>query len=217
MPLLFCDLDNTLIDRAGAYERWATRYLDEHGHDPRLLAQMVEIDGDGLRPKPDVAEGLRELLSLSEGEHEHIVASLRDGVVHELVPDEEVVDALRSARSEGWIVVIVTNGATYQQERKIMLMGLDEEVDGWVISEQVGVAKPDPAIFTIAAREVDVDDLEGAWMIGDTAAADIAGAANAGISSIWLHRGRTYPDDQPEPTARAASLAEAIEIVLATD
>lgn len=214
MPLLFCDLDNTLIDRAGAYKRWAVRFLDKRGEDPGLVHTMVELDGDGLRPRQEVADDLKKLLTLSDVEYDQIVATLRSGVLQELVPDETVVDALRDARAAGWVVVIVTNGVVQQQERKIMLLGLDDEVDGWVVSEGVGVAKPDPAIFDIAARTVDLDELTDAWMIGDSAEADIAGAANAGISSIWLHRGRTYPSGLPEPTARAASFAEAVEIVL---
>ena len=35
MPLLFCDLDNTLIDRAAAYRAWAEDYAARMGRDPR--------------------------------------------------------------------------------------------------------------------------------------------------------------------------------------
>ena len=31
VPLLFLDLDNTLLDRAGAFRRWAEEFLDESG------------------------------------------------------------------------------------------------------------------------------------------------------------------------------------------
>lgn len=51
-------------------------------------------------------------------------------------------------------------------------------------------------------------------MVGDTAAADIAGAQAAGIRSIWLSRGREWPDDQEPPTAIAATSAQAVDIVL---
>ena len=35
MPLLFCDLDNTLIDRAAAYRAWAEDYAARMGATPR--------------------------------------------------------------------------------------------------------------------------------------------------------------------------------------
>ena len=215
MPLLFVDLDNTLIDRAGAYRRWAASYLRSRGAPPSLLPAMVTADGDGLRPKPEVAADLTMLLGLTEDEAAGIVTVLRRGVVENLVPDDSVSAALASARSAGWYVVIVTNGVTAQQESKIRLLGLDEEVDGWVVSEAVGVAKPDAEIFDLAEKTVPEETtLDGAWMIGDTPEADIAGAVNAGISSVWLHRGRPYPEGLPEPTTRAASFAEAVAIVL---
>ncbi len=217
MPILFCDLDNTLIDRAGAYKRWAKRFLDNRGDDPRLLDKMIAADGDGLRPKPAVAADLRTLLSLSDGDYERIIATLRAGVVQELVADDDVIRSLRVARAHDWDVVIVTNGVTAQQERKITMLGLDDEVDGWVISESLGIEKPDPAIFLAAANLVDTDDLTGSWMIGDSAEADIVGAVNAGISSVWLHRNRPYPDGLPAPRFKAASFSDAVEMVLSSD
>ena len=83
-----------------------------------------------------------------------------------------------------------------------------------VVSETVGVAKPDPEIFRIAAR-VAGDTLEGAWMIGDAAESDIAGAVAAGLRSVWLRRGRAYPSDMVPPTRSADSFAEAVGIVIA--
>ncbi len=214
MPVLFCDLDDTLIDRAGAFRRWAQRFLDNRGDDPRLLDKVIQADGDGLRPKPEVAAQLRTLLALSDGDHERIITTMRAGVVQELVPDDDVVRSLRAARALGWDVVIVTNGVTEQQERKITMLGLDDEVDAWVVSGAEGVAKPDPEIFRAGARAAGSDDLTGAWMIGDAPETDILGAVNAGISSVWLHRGRPYPEGVPAPTARAASFPDAVEIVL---
>ncbi len=212
MPLLLCDLDDTLIDRAGAVRRWAERYLEDRGCDRRLASKVVAIDADGHTDRDAVAAELTSLLSLSDTASGSIVSVMRQGIIDELVLDDAVVDALREARGLGWWVVIVTNGDAERQEAKIRRVGLDAEVDGWVVSGAVGVAKPDPAIFHLAARTVDAD-LGGAWMIGDLAETDIAGAHATGISSVWLHRGRRYPEGLPHPTDRAASFGEAWEIV----
>jgi putative hydrolase of the HAD superfamily len=107
---------------------------------------------------------------------------------------------------------VLTNGTVYQQELKLRLTGLDRHVAGWVISEEAGTRKPDPAIFRLAAQRAS-QDLAGAWMIGDSAAADIAGAQAAGISSIWLHRQRTWSRAGFRPTRIAGTCAAAITSV----
>ncbi|WP_229852315.1 HAD family hydrolase [Streptomyces albospinus] len=63
-------------------------------------------------------------------------------------------DALGKAQADGWTCVIVTNGRTVQQEAKIRDTGLDQLVQGWVISEDVGHKKPEPEIFQAAAATV---------------------------------------------------------------
>ncbi len=215
MPLLFLDLDNTLVDRAAAYRSWAASYLTARGADPALLDAMVVADGDGLRYKPDVAADLTALLGLGPDESATIVKVLRAGVVDHLVLVPGCVDALSRARRAGWTPYIVSNGVTAQQEKKIFGLGLDAHVDGWVISEEAGVAKPDAAIFAVAAERAG-RPIDGAWMIGDSAEADIAGSHNAGLPCVYLHRGRPWPAHLAEPTASAGSLGEAVDVVLAS-
>lgn len=215
MPLLFLDLDNTLVDRAAAYRGWAGAYLAEHGHDPALVEALVTADGDGLRPKPDVAADLTTLLDLDEDAAASIVAVLRAGVVAHLAPVPGCARSIHAARAAGWTPYIVTNGATAQQEKKIRTLGLDALVDGWIISEEAGVAKPDPAIFALAAERAG-QPLDGAWHIGDSAEADVAGALAAGLRCVYLHRGRRWDATWGEPTALADSLAEAVALVLAS-
>lgn len=217
MPLLFVDLDNTLIDRAASVTRWAEAYLtDRYGNaDPELVAAMIRADGDGLRPKPDVAADLATLLGLSAGEEADVITVLRAGVLEHLRPDPAIVPALTRASAAGFVPFVVTNGNVAQQENKMRLMDLNDHVAGTVVSEGVGVRKPDPAIFHLAT-EAARGSLDGAWMIGDSAEADVAGAANAGLPNVWLRRGRDYPVNTPRPTAIADSFPEAVELVLAS-
>ena len=109
---------------------------------------------------------------------------------------------------------VVTNGTVEQQERRLRHTGLDREVGGWVISGGVGVRKPHPAVFRLAAARAG-QPLDGAWMIGDSAEADISGARGAGLPGIWLHRGRPWPFTGFEPGHVADSFPHAVDIVLA--
>ena len=55
--------------------------------------------------------------------------------------------------------------------------------------------------------------LDGAWMIGDNADADIGAAHAAGIRSVWLRHGRPWPREDFAPTYEADSFPEAVEMV----
>jgi putative hydrolase of the HAD superfamily len=213
VPLLLVDLDNTLIDRAGAVDRWAQEFAAAHGGGPADAAWLVTADRDGLEPRERFAAMIAERFGLGGRDEGAILAELRGGLVRQLVADDAVIVALRRARAAGWTPFVVTNGTVAQQERKLRHTGLDREVAGWVISEGAGLRKPDPAIFRLAAEQAG-QSLDGAWMIGDSAQADIEGARSAGVPGVWLHRGRPWPLTTVEPGHAADSFPRAVGIVL---
>ena len=213
MPLLLVDLDNTLIDRAGAVDRWAREFAAAHGGDPGDAAWLVTADRDGLEPRERFAGLIAERFGLDGQDESSILAELRGGLVRDLVTDDAVIRALRRARAAGWTPFVVTNGTVAQQERKLRHTGLDREVAGWVVSEGAGLRKPDPAIFRFAADQAG-QPLDGGWMIGDSAQADIEGARGVGLPAVWLHRGRPWPLTAFEPGHVADSFADAVDLVL---
>ncbi|WP_405603810.1 MULTISPECIES: HAD family hydrolase [unclassified Streptomyces] len=93
------------------------------------------------------------------------------------------VALLRDRSSAPWTCVIVSNGRTAQQEAKIRNTGLDQLVQGWVVSESIGHKKPEAQIFHAAAATVRLP-LPGAWVIGDSPHADIAGAEALGLRNV---------------------------------
>ena len=83
-------------------------------------------------------------------------------------------------------VVVVSNNILAEQREKLRHCGLDRFVDDLVVSEEVGVAKPHPAIFQAALERAGCDRTR-AVMLGDSWAADIAGARAAGIRPVWFN------------------------------
>ncbi|WP_031106632.1 HAD family hydrolase [Streptomyces sp. NRRL S-146] len=77
--------------------------------------------------------------------------------------------------------------------------------------EAVGHKKPAPEIFHAAATGVGAD-FDGAWVIGDSPHADIAGAAGIGARSVWVSAGR--PWTEAAPTRTAPDTASAIDSVV---
>jgi putative hydrolase of the HAD superfamily len=212
VPLLLLDLDNTLLDRAAAFRSWAGEILAQLGAPKEDVDWLIKVDDDGTAPRLAVAEEIRQRYGLSMPP-EDIIDDMQRGAVANTRLDPLVACALHIAGNAGWVPVVVTNGMIRQQEAKIRMTGLDRYLADWVISEEAGVRKPDPHIFAIAADRAR-QPLRGAWMIGDTAEVDIAGAANAGIRSVWLHRGRMWREPRFQPTITADTAIAALAAVL---
>ncbi|WP_116074458.1 HAD family hydrolase [Asanoa ferruginea] len=213
MPLMFLDLDNTVLDRTGAFRTWAEGFLTGIGAPPPDVDWLMSVDADGLTDRWDIADQIRDRYRLSTSSVE-LVDEMREGVVANSRLDPLVACALRIADDAGWVPVLVTNGATRQEDTTIRRTGLDRYVADWVISEEVGVSKPNPRIFALAAERVRMR-MRGAWVVGDSPETDIGAAAEMGLPSVWLHRGRRWMESRFEPTATAGGFLPAMAAVLA--
>lgn len=101
-------------------------------------------------------------------------------------------DAARVVRllAERYPLTIISNGFKEVQYYKFAHSGLEDCFTHILISEEVGINKPQPGIFEIALAKNGITNAE-AVMIGDSYSSDIAGAKAAGIDQIWLHDGPT--------------------------
>jgi putative hydrolase of the HAD superfamily len=227
-PLLLFDLDNTLIDRNQAFRGWAQRFLRARALPLEDLGWLSTLDCGGYFPR----EALLRATASRYGLHvslEKLLDDYAETMIELIDCPEEHRAALRKARAAGWTLGIVSNGSTKQQQAKIERTGLDGLVDGWIISEEANCEKPDPLIFRLAADRCrrgsadwsSLSDLAGdgdwtrsTWMVGDHAPADIAGAAVAGLRSVWLDHGRPWPELDYRPTITATGIPEAVDEVL---
>ncbi|GGS23438.1 hypothetical protein Snoj_25130 [Streptomyces nojiriensis] len=213
MPLLLLDLDNTLIDRDAAFRGAVGAFLAEHRLPDMDLTWVMTMDASGYTAREEVAEAMTDRYS-GTVPLEAIHALLDRGAADRVALTDSSREALESARADGWTCVIVTNGRAVQQEAKIRRAGLDRLVHGWVISEAVGRKKPEPEIFHAAADAVGVP-LIGAWVIGDSPHADIAGANALGLRSVWVSNGQLWAQDSYHPTHVVEDVAMAINYVIA--
>jgi putative hydrolase of the HAD superfamily len=82
--------------------------------------------------------------------------------------------------------------------------GLDGFFEVWGVSDELGVGKPDPALFELSARTAGVAPSE-AVMVGDRLDYDVRPAKRVGMRAIWVLRGEA-PD---EPTSTQLAEADA--------
>lgn len=90
---------------------------------------------------------------------------------------------------------IISNGFKETTLTKMHLSGLNPYFKNVIISEDVGVNKPDKAIFEYALAKAEAQ-IHESIMIGDSLEADIRGAQNIGMKAIFFNPlNAAKPDD----------------------
>jgi 2-haloacid dehalogenase len=106
------------------------------------------------------------------------------------------------------MLCLITNGITNVQRVRIARAKLEVFFNAVLISEEIGLSKPDPQFFLKACESLYLQPYE-VLCIGDSPAADIYGAHLAGIDSCWFNKDTTlYPQDLPKPNYTITSLLE---------
>jgi len=212
-PRLACfDLDNTLVDRDGAFLAWARWWVEREGLGEQAIEWLVAHDDGGFRPRPQLFAGVRQAFGVATSVGELVAAYDREHPAFTWV-EPAVLDGLASLRTAGWRVAVVTNGNVVQQTGKLEHTGIADAVDYCCVSEAAGVRKPDARIFGIAAEGAGAT-LEGGWMVGDHPAYDVAGGKNANLNTIRI--GHHHQHDTPAADHHFARVVDAFPVILAS-
>ena len=122
----------------------------------------------------------------------------------ELEPNADIV--LKKVKSEGARIAAVTNGFKEVQYRKLTNSNILHYFDAIIISGEVGVHKPNPAIFKMALEALSgadeyAKDPQGirkeSIMVGDDFANDIEGAQIFGIDQFYYNPKQRECDGGP--------------------
>lgn len=126
---------------------------------------------------------------------------------------DDVVPCLEWLAAAGIQLAAVTNASGAHQRDKLASLGLARFFDHVAIAGELGVAKPDPAMFQSVCLQLGCDPREAAH-VGDKLTTDAVGARDAGLTGIWLHRdpvGDLAPraaDSDTEDAARGGAPAD---------
>jgi putative hydrolase of the HAD superfamily len=107
---------------------------------------------------------------------------------------------------------IVTNGFATVQRRKIRRHCLEEQVDFIIISEEMGVFKPEQAIFEAALTQAGVVAGQ-ALFVGDTPVSDIQGARDAGLHAVLMDPRATWAETELDGVPRLERLEELLSLL----
>lgn len=213
------DLDETLIDRTRSIELYAQRFHQDFADHlapvpiRTISAAMFTADARGYRPREAVFADLTQSLPWRTSPD---VTSLRTHW-HTWFPvssvaREGMMDTLTTLHAQGIRLGVVSNGAAQRQQPKITHLQIRPYLSSIVVSDAVGIEKPDPRIFALALAEMACRASE-VWFVGDHPLNDVSGAAAAGLRAIWLTGVHPWPQDQPAPRYQISGLSEILEMV----
>ena len=176
-------LERTLLDLHGDFEPEHAEVYDEVNRRLWLTFERGEIAQQEIKlrrfehfverlglPLDPGELNARYLQRLSEGQF------LLDGAL-------ELVAELAGKRT----LLIVTNGLREVQRPRFTASPIAEYLAGIVVSDEIGIAKPNPGIFDVALEALGGPAKEGVLMIGDSLSSDMRGGIDYGIDTCWFN------------------------------
>ena len=197
--VLLCDADNTIFDFNKAEENafaLTCAYMGFESSDAlletysRINAALWKLLEEGgitqkvLRVRR--FEQFLEVIGKTELDPVDMAREYAEQLGRQSVPIDGAIEAI--ARWSKLVpVIIVTNGISRIQHGRMEGSEVRHYIRGMVISEEVGVAKPDPKMLEIGMEMAGVTDRSRALMLGDSLSSDIGAAANAGVDACWYN------------------------------
>jgi len=184
------DLDETVLDRTKSLElyiNWQVQGMlrGQINNPDAFLLRFLELDDNGKVWKDQVYGRLIDEFSIKHWTVDDLVQSYLLSFCAFCVPRPGIHASLEYLKKRGLPVAIVTNGKSPFQERNARALVEYKYFDSIIVSEAVGLRKPDKAIFELACKSLKAE-LDASIFIGDNPVADIAGANQAGMKTIFV-------------------------------
>ncbi len=104
------------------------------------------------------------------------------------LPEEDALPTLKTLRAQGYKLGLISNaGDDADVQTQVDHAGFRPHLDYVITSAAAGIRKPNPRLFQMALDQWAIP-AKKAVMVGDTLGADILGAHNAGLFSVWITR-----------------------------
>ncbi len=221
------DMDGTLVDFFGDAERALTKAMRRHDLMPHdwetFFAGYVEaaiaryqdyaagrITRDQMRRRR-VTEALGQI-GQSPAKVESVVADYLHVLNREvtLTPGAGDVVARLAAR---YRLGVVTNGFVDTSTQRLERAGLMGHFQAVVVSEELGIHKPEAAVFAEALRRL-AATAERSVFVGDSLEHDVAGARAIGMRAIYYRRdGSSEGPLEPEPDLVISDLRNLLTVL----
>jgi len=203
------DLDDCLFDSTGLSNRARIRGIDamiklglkiEREKAVKMLNEIVKEYGSNSSNhynffirRLNLFEDDMDYIPLSD-QYKYIAAAVmayHKEKVNSIRLYDDVQNCLERLQDNKIKTAIISDGIPIKQYEKILRLNIDNLVDFIIISDEIGIRKPNPELFKYSLSKVGVKNKEMIY-IGDRLDKDIFTANLANIYSIYLHRGGKY-------------------------
>lgn len=117
------------------------------------------------------------------------------------------------ALSKNYRLVILSNGLSDVQDNRLRKSAIAGYFEAIIISEEVGLAKPDPGIFQLVLNITGYNDKNRILMVGDNLNSDINGGVNFGIDTCWYNSAHSPNPTGIQPTYEVHNLNELTQLL----
>ena len=115
--------------------------------------------------------------------------AFHEGLAESAVAVDGAKEALEYLASK-YDVYVASNAPLSQQTKRLKKAGFDKYINGYFVSAEIGYLKPNKEFFDACFAKLD-EKPQDVYMIGDSLTADINGARNYGMNTIWFDKYRT--------------------------
>lgn len=185
------DLDQTLLDRTTSlinFLTWQTNYfrLVPNQIKQQFIQRFLDIDDNGKVWKDVVYENLTQEFMIKHISKEQLLESYINDFNKFSCCFRDVEETILDLKQKGYLIGLISNGKTPFQEHNFYALGLAEFFTSIIVSEAVGLRKPDPAIFLLSCKQLGVYPHDCIF-VGDNEMADIQGAKDVGMKTIFFN------------------------------
>ncbi len=212
---VFFDIGDTLVHRptVGPGKRLAEA-LGLPREQGRTITQLVFRES--FASPGALAARLRSVLEIAR-DIEPVVTEVWEAQQREPVEVPGATACIDAVAAAGAHIGVISNiWAPYAAGFRRACPAIVPRIESWHLSYEVGIAKPDPALYEVALAAADVAP-EFTVMVGDSLDKDVVPALELGMGAIWVP-GATAASERttlPPGAVYARDLAEVRELLLA--
>jgi putative hydrolase of the HAD superfamily len=142
------------------------------------------------------------------------VVAYHDTKFQELAPFDDVFPMLEALGKAGLRRGVITHGLTIKQAEKLIRLGILPHLDSRAIfiSEQIGISKPNPKLYSLAAQDLGLDPMEVLY-VGDSPEHDIVPPQSIGMIAVWARRAAKHPLGDIQPDHIIDDFAQLLDIL----
>ncbi|MFX1405638.1 MAG: TIGR02253 family HAD-type hydrolase [Promethearchaeota archaeon] len=237
IKLVAFDLDDCLFDSTGLSERARVKGIDaminlglnvEREKAIDMIQEIVQEYGSNSSKHYNYfIKRLNELENMEVSFNNQVkyiavaVMAYHQEKIDSIKLFDDVRPCLNKLKLLGLKSAIITDSPLpIKQYEKILRLNIDNLIDSVIISDEIGIRKPNPKLFSFCLKKFNVKGSETLY-IGDNLNNDITPAKINSIHSIYIHRGGKYdfdktseePNQKNKPDYEIYNLDEIFKII----